>query len=278
MYHRPAVTALTTTARRVARPSLQAVPFSSASDSIKEQIAEPTSKAYIPLYHHQDPSLFAPLVPGTISYVIHNATAALQALASLASSEELRQKFISTAKLYGLSPQVQPDSSDGDGDNLYSGCIINTNVVGQSELGFINVFSLFDGLTSPLLYDMKGITFDIKEFMDGAGFALEQFHKVDKDFLLSLKNRDIDENYDFLETAKSDPDSLEHDLMQMTTPPFWNYLNTSLKEYFNIRPFLNEVMQMSTPVESKIVNVSFLLYPMADLFVLNSNPSFRLLL
>jgi hypothetical protein len=66
----------------------------------------------------------------------------------------------------------------------------------------------------------------------------------------------LDFRWERLTVAKSNPDSLEYDLMKMTTPPFWTYLNKSLKEYFNIRPFLNGVMQMSTPVESRIVNVS----------------------
>ncbi|KAL3764512.1 hypothetical protein ACHAWO_007029 [Cyclotella atomus] len=265
MYHPRAITLLKS-APRVAGPSrLRTLSFSSsASDSIKEQIAVPASKPYIPLYHHQDPSLFAPLVPGSLPYIIHNATAAFQAIVSLASSEELRQKFVTIARLYRLSPQVQPENSDSDCNNLYSGCIINTNVVGQSDMGLINVFSLFDGLSSPL-YDMKGLTFDIKEFMDGAGFALEQFHRVDRDFFMSLKNRDIGEDYDFESVAKSNPGSLEHDLMKMTTPPFWTFLNASLKEYFNIKPFLDEVMKTSTPVESKIVNLALLSARVAEI-------------
>jgi hypothetical protein len=148
MYHRPALSLLSTASKRIANTSIRASrpSFSSSADNqIKKQSIEMTaSKPYIPLYHHQDPSLFPPLVPGSIPYIVHNTAAAFQALVSLASSEELRQKFVSIAKLYRLSPQIQPESNE-DNDNLYNGCIINTNIVGQSDMGFINVFSLFDG-------------------------------------------------------------------------------------------------------------------------------------
>lgn len=210
-------------------------------------------KPYIPLYHHRNPSLFPPLIPGSLSYISHNVSGAFQALASLALSQELRDKFISIAKLYSLS-NIVPKRDIEDENNLYNGCIINTNVVGQTDMGLINVFSLFDGLSSPL-FDMEGLKFDIKEFMDGAGFALEQFHKVDRDFFLSLKEKGVGKDYDFVTVAKSDPDSLEYTIMKMTTPPFWTYLNTSLREYFNILPFLKEMVQTGTPAESKITQV-----------------------
>jgi hypothetical protein len=234
----------------------------------KEDTVSTSSKPYIPLYHHHDPSLFSPLLPGSISYILHNVIAAFQATISLASSKTLREKFVSSAKLYGLStqPHMQPKTIEDD-DNLYSGCIINTNVVGQSDMGFINVLSLFNGLFSPL-YNVEGLSsFDIKEFMDGAGFALEQFHKVDHDFLLYLQRKQISDDYDFLSVAESDHESLEYDLMKMTTPPFWTYLNTTLKEYLSFRPFLNEVLKISTPVESKIVNVSSVKYIYVSLSV-----------
>lgn len=253
MYHRTTIYVVGAVSRRIPN-QYRAITSLSSGHSSKEHPKE-TIKPYIPLYHHQDPTLFPPLVPGSIPYIFHNATAALQALISLASDEELRQKFVSIAKIYGLSTQPQVNvKHEEDVNNLYSGCILNTNVVAQSDMGLLNVFSLFDGLSSPL-YDLEGLSFDIKGFMDGAGYALNQFHKVDRDFFLSLKKRHIDEDYDFVEVAKADPNSLEHDLMKMTTPPFWGYLNKSLREYFGAKQ-INEVMKMGSPTESKVVNVS----------------------
>ena len=253
MMHRATISMLNAASRRIAEPSARAVFSSRASVSDcppKEQLFDDTvsSKPYIPLYHHRDASLFPPLIPDSLPYLIHNATAATQALFSLAFDEELRHEFFTIAKIYGLSPQVP--RSDDDSDNLYNGCILNTNVVAQSDLGFINVFSLFDGLSSPL-YE-KGIPFNVKEFMDGAAFALEQFHKVDRDFFLSLRNKSM-ENYDFLTVAKSDRDSIEYDLMNMTTPPFWSYLDRCL---IQVKPVLNKIAEIGAPAKSRIVNVS----------------------
>ena len=184
--------------------------------------------------------------------MLHNLTAAFEALVSLASSEEARDRFLSIANLCHLS-KSGAKCDVYDKNNLYSGCIINTNVIGQSDLGFINVFSLFEGLSS---LNMKGLDFDIKEFMDGAGFALDRFHEVDREFFMSLKTKEVGWDYDFIKAA-TDPDSLEHDIMSMTTPLFWEYLNTSLKYYFDASPFMTEVLKKVTPAKSKITNVSY---------------------
>lgn len=260
MFSRTATSIVNAASRRIANQSRAITSLSSTLRHPNKEHSNnintaDTIKPYIPLYHHQDPTLFPPLVPGSIPYIFHNATAALQALIALASDEELRQKFVSIAKIYGLTtqPQVNVESED-DVNNLYSGCILNTNVVGQSDMGLLNVFSLFDGLSSPL-YDLKDLSFNIKEFMDGAGYALDQFHKVDRDFFMSLKKKHIDQHYDFIKVAKENPESLEHDLMKMTTPPFWIYLNKSLREYFGAKQ-MNEVAKMGSPTESKVVNVS----------------------
>ncbi|KAL7485447.1 hypothetical protein ACHAW6_011051 [Cyclotella cf. meneghiniana] len=280
MFHRPNLVLVNATKqsliRSIPKPSslIAERASSSSSTSTRDSSAKEQGqtvntetnrsfKPYIPLYHHRNPSLFPPLIPGSLSYISHNVSAAFQALASLALSQELRDKFISIAKLYSLS-NIVPKRDIEDENNLYNGCIINTNVVGQTDMGLINVFSLFDGLSSPL-FDMEGLKFDIKEFMDGAGFALEQFHKVDRDFFLSLKEKGVGKDYVFVTVAKSDPDSLEYTIMKMTTPPFWTYLNTSLREYFNILPFLKEMVQTGTPAESKITQLALLSARVAEI-------------
>jgi hypothetical protein len=186
---------------------------------------------------------------------MHNISSAFNAVVTLATSQEARDKFTSLANLNDSKREI-----DDEKNNMYNGCIINTNVIGQSDLGFIKVLALFDGLNSPL-YDTQGCTFDIKEFMDGAGFALDRFHEVGREHMKVLSEKLAKAaqgeriSYNFLDIAKSDPDSLEHDLMEMTTPTYWTNFDESLKRIVNAPSFLMELLKKGTPAESKITHV-----------------------
>jgi hypothetical protein len=225
------------------------------SGTPKTSVATIQLKPYIPLYHHEDAFLFPPLLPGSLPYITHNISSAFNAVVTLATSQEARDKFTSLANLNDSKREI-----DDEKKNLYNGCIINTNVIGQSDLGFIKVLALFDGLNSPL-YDTQGCTFDIKEFMDGAGFALDRFHEVGREHMKVLSEKLAKGaqgehiSYNFLDIAKSDPDSLEHDLMEMTTPTYWTNFDESLKQIVNAPSFLMELLKKGTPAESKITHV-----------------------
>lgn len=128
-------------------------------------------------------------------------------------------------------------------------------------MGFLKVLTLYQDLDSPLYADYRnGVKFDIKEFMDGCGFALEQFHNT-KEALFSGENfrkwvdsvvSDVNDStdsskvndknknhgfipgvkemasinhYDFKIVAKTDPDSVEQAMMDMTTPHAWEMIN-----------------------------------------------------
>lgn len=186
---------------------------------------------------------------------MHNISSACNAVVTLVTSQEARDKFTSLANLNDSKREI-----DDEKNNLYNGCIINTNVIGQSDLGFIKVLALFDGLNSPL-YDNKSSSFDIKEFMDGVGYALDRFHEVGREHMKVLSEKLAEGaqgksiSYNFLDIAKSDPDSLEHDLMQMTTPTYWKNFDESLQQIVNAPSFLIEVLKKGTPAESKITHV-----------------------
>lgn len=217
--------------------------------------SQPDITPYIRLYHHDDPSLFPLLIPGSLPYITHNLSAAFNAMVTLLSSQEARDKFISIANLNDTNLD-----STTDNDKLY-GSIIDTNVVGQADMGVVKVLALFDGLYSPLY---EGTQFKVEDFMDGAGFALQRFQEVGREHMKSLTEMveaagDETLEYDFLELAKSNPDSLEHDLMEMTTPPYWDGFSQTLKALVGAPSFLLDVLKQDKPPDSKITHVSFLI-------------------
>jgi hypothetical protein len=173
----------------------------------------------------------------------------------LATSQEARDKFASLAGLNESNRDADEEKSD-----LYHGRIINTNVLGQSDMGFLKVLALFDGLNSPL-YDVEGSTFDIQNFMDGAGFALERFNEVslahinDLSSKLSERSEGGTMSYSFIDVAKSDPNSFERDLMEMTTPTYWANLDHKLRVIVNAPSFFI-MLKQGTAVETKITHVS----------------------
>lgn len=278
-------------------PTLARRSFSSTDSSSTTSIDTPAEepplppphKPYIELYHHQDPALFPQLVPGSIPYFLHNISSAFSAVVTLFSSQEARDRFVSITNLNN-------DTDEPSSENLYSGCIINTTVLAQSDLGFIKVLALFDGLNSPL-YD--NTPFDIHNFMDGAAFAIQRFHSVSRDHMKlfaekmeTCKQKEGDNNkadneeegtvketydpnirsyvwsadqnasmsYNFLETAKSDATSLEHEIMNMTTPIYWKGFNATLNALQAGPPFLLDIIKGETRPDPKITRVSLCLF------------------
>jgi hypothetical protein len=206
--------------------------------------------AYITLYHHRDPSLFPQLIPGSLPYIMHNLSSAFNALVALFSSQEARDKFMSIA-------DFNEKKSESTDETLY-GSIINTNVLGQSDMGFIKVLALFDGLNSPLY---EGTAFNVKDFMDGASYAIDRFHEVGREHMNMLTEKmeaagETKLEYDFLEVAKSNPDSLERDLIDMTTPVYWKGFNQTMSELVEAPTFLLDILKKGSPPTSKITHVS----------------------
>lgn len=104
---------------------------------------------------------------------MHHISATFNAVISLVWSQETRDRF--------LALTTNPNSTDDDDDEnseldeKFNGCIINSNVIGQADMGYFKVLTLFDDLNHPLF---KKYPIDIKEFMRSCGWALEQFHPV----------------------------------------------------------------------------------------------------
>lgn len=256
----------------------------------------PPHKPYIELYHHQDPALFPQIVPGSLPYILHNVSSAFNAVVTLFSSQEARDRFVSITNLNNDSNNNATNTGESDSNNLYNGSIINTTVLAQSDLGFIKVLALFDGLNSPL-YD--NTPFDIHNFMDGVAFAIQRFHSVSRDHMKlfagkmeSCKTKKVDNNadneeegfttaveesndpnefvmphtwnadkdgsmsYNFLDIAKSDVTTLEHEIMNMTTPMYWKGFNETLNALQGGPSFLLDLLKGQTRPDSKITHVS----------------------
>mmetsp|Transcript_10812 Transcript_10812/g.21031 ORF Transcript_10812/g.21031 Transcript_10812/m.21031 type:complete len:415 (+) Transcript_10812:131-1375(+) len=236
------------------------IPAAAATSSVNatEELAvcesDPPPSSYIPLHHHRDRSLFRPITPGTFRYITYHYFSSLKGLTSLLTSQEARDRFVT---LTGGNENADND----DQDNLYSNRIVNANVLGQSDMGFLKPMTLFHELNSPL-YNQYGIEdkVDIKDFLDGCGFAIEQYMRAINDNLRGGNFRkwankvlgdaremsktesdtsdDIEklmavmstppdsvEKYDFTEVGRKDPNSIEAFLMDMTTPIGWDNHN-----------------------------------------------------
>jgi len=184
------------------------------------------------LYHHTNLSLLPTRTPGSFAYTLHNVTSAASAIAALLTSQSCRDRFVSLA---GRPPWSDAEENNTSSDNKRGdSAIINANVIAQADMGILKTFSLYHGLNNTL-YDQSG--FDVREFMQGCGWALGQFHRT-KDSLLTKMMRDIqeeckdsDENSETtlhlkssdnflasLEVAAIEPDSVEADFLSMTTP------------------------------------------------------------
>jgi hypothetical protein len=208
----------------------------------------PETPTYTPLYHHENPTLFPPLVPGSLPYLMHNLASAGRGIISLISSQEARDGFLALTEPYNN------DGGDNDGDSSkFNGAVINTNVIGQSDIGFVKVLALYDDLISPLYNESGDEKFHAQEFMDGVGFALEQFHRTKEELFCAdafgVDSSEADNkcdgddappkedsadylinnalqmpSHDILSIAKNNPDSKEHLLVEMTTPEGWEML------------------------------------------------------
>ena len=123
------------------------------------------------------------------------------------------------------------------------GSIINTRVLGQSDMGFLKSLTLFQELGDPSF--QQNPKFNIYEFLDGCGWALGRFHRTKEELLPKLMKhvdatREVSENgvenhedseikiingnipselnYNFLDVAAKNPDSVESSFVAMTTP------------------------------------------------------------
>jgi hypothetical protein len=196
-----------------------------------------TPPPYILLHHHKEPSLLQYRQPGSFSYLAHHISSAIDAAISLCVSQEARDRFLSLT----TAPLEADANSEDDGGLM--GSIINTRVLGQSDMGFLKSLTLYQELGDPLF--RQNSKFNIQEFMDGCRWALERFHRTKEELLPKLiyhvdarrevfgngvenhedsKNKimhgDVPSelNYNFLDIAAINPDSVESSFVAMTTP------------------------------------------------------------
>ena len=164
-------------------------------------------------------------------------------------------------------------NDNGDTDAI----IINTRVLGQSDMGLLKSLTLYHDLCHPVFSssleegeeEEKGSsslsstssnnnhhhhhkqTINVRDFVMGCGWALEQFHRTKEEVLMKWLHIDLMETggkdiasmmeednmeqvvvddpssssssssgfyHDFVNTASKDPTSLEYDFIKMTTP------------------------------------------------------------
>ncbi|KAL7528059.1 hypothetical protein ACHAXR_004015, partial [Thalassiosira sp. AJA248-18] len=129
----------------------------------------PPAYPYILLHHHIQPTLFPHRQPGTLSYAVHHLSSAVGALISLCSSQENRDRFLDLTEV----ANDDDDDDDDDKDNNTHGSIINTNILGQSDMGVLKVLTLYQDLNNPLFGQHP---MNVQEFMNGCGWALDKFH------------------------------------------------------------------------------------------------------
>lgn len=138
---------------------------------------------YKPLYHHLDPSLLKPREPGSFSYLLHHLQSSLSGFYSICTSQQSRDEFLH------LTARNTDDkkSNNGDGEENNTG-IINTFVLNQSDMGFMKVMTLYQDLSSPLFDEANFDTeAEVRQFLEGCSFALEQFHTIQADYLKNLE-------------------------------------------------------------------------------------------
>lgn len=128
------------------------------------------ASARICLHHHNDPTLLEYRQPGSFAYLMHHFSSSFNAISSLCSSQENRDNFLS------LTREENNDDFDGP--------VINTSVLGQSDMPLLKPLTLFDELNNPILDQYP--KFNIQEFISGCSFALEQFHNAKSVFLPGL--------------------------------------------------------------------------------------------
>ena len=201
---------------------------------------------YISLHHHKYPSLFPPYrEPGSFAYFAYHVSSAIDAIVTLLSSQEARDKFVALT-----SPTVA---------STMGGVVINSRILNQSDVGLLKSLTLYNELLHPRL--QQSSKFNIREFMVGCDWALSQFHRT-KDVLLpklltnvnvAKKSNGVEVKFEhetggeddnnskkindkelmwvknlvrkskaFSEVAANDPDSIEGTFVAMTTPEALN--------------------------------------------------------
>lgn len=201
---------------------------------------------YALLHHHKDPTLLQYREPGSFAYLAHHISSAIDAVISLCSSQEARNQFLSLTTAADVG-----DSSEGEGEGGEGlmGAIINTRVLGQSDMGFLKTLTLYHELCNPLF--QQNSKFNVREFMDGCGWALAQFHRTKAELLPKLltnvtvkrvesetgvaeaNDKESDNRtteygeissavwfklLEVVEVAKNNPDTVEGTFIAMTTP------------------------------------------------------------
>jgi len=112
----------------------------------------PESYPFTVLHHHKHPELLPPRDPGSMSNFAHHVSSSIDAVASLCTAQENRDRFLELTDA--------PSDEDNDG-NLENRCIIDTSILRQSELGFMKVLTLYQDLNNPLFrqypkFDIQG--------------------------------------------------------------------------------------------------------------------------
>eukprot|EP00571_Detonula_confervacea_P006454 CAMPEP_0172325394 /NCGR_PEP_ID=MMETSP1058-20130122/53934_1 /TAXON_ID=83371 /ORGANISM="Detonula confervacea, Strain CCMP 353" /LENGTH=422 /DNA_ID=CAMNT_0013041931 /DNA_START=58 /DNA_END=1326 /DNA_ORIENTATION=- len=221
-------------------------------DSPLPPTPSPPAAPYILLHHHKHASLFQYRNPGTFPYFVHHMSSAFDALISLFATQESRDRFL---LLTGLPSKGKDTTGSDDNGDEHGGKIINTSVLGFSDMGFVKSLALYQELNSPLYEQHPKL--NINEFMEGCGWSLQQFHMTKDELFpklmsfleedpkelnsadkgstdsetenkpkMTLKSSDefilgkmtLKSSYDFLDGAAKNPDSLENDFIDMTTP------------------------------------------------------------
>ena len=135
------------------------------------------------LYHHKQPTLFPSRHPGSFTYTLHHISSSFNALVSLCASQESRDQYLALTQ----PPSDDDDDDDDDESNDisdehhgFNGTIINTSILGQSDMGFMKVLSLFEDLKGDQIleeYNLNDTMMeDVRGLMMGCGWALEHFH------------------------------------------------------------------------------------------------------
>ena len=139
---------------------------------------------YKPLYHHLDPSLLKSRESGTFSYLLHHIQSSFSGFYSICTSQQARDQFL---HLTARSIEDLNNNDHGNNGEENKG-IINTFVLNQSDMGFMKVMTLYQDLSNPLFDEANFDTeTEVRQFLDGCSFALEQFHTVQADYLKNLE-------------------------------------------------------------------------------------------
>ena len=197
-----------------------------------------TPPLYKPLYHHLDPLLLKSREPGSLSYLFHHLQSSLMGFYSICTSQQSRDDFL---RLTARKLDINVDDSDNQKNEEENAGIINTLVLNQSDMGFMKVMTLYQDLSNPIFDEINFNTeIQVKQFLEGCSFALEQFHTAQAEYLKQLEAtlENIKETEDsnseegaaveedevkqfqnsFFDTAENDHESVQNSLTSMLSP------------------------------------------------------------